>query len=286
MKKIIHTFIPDKELRKRIKISILSAFPFLKKEKKMKLGVSYSVWDGEELLEASIKSIREHSDYINVVWQKVSWFGESCDENLENLLLSLKEKGLIDEIIYFEPNLKLSPNINEINKRNLGLKGVQKANCSHFLIMDTDEFYKPEEFKAAKEHILYYDITHSICNQYMYPHINCRESSVAGFFAFFIHKINQHTKLVMNACSPVPWLVDPTKQIPITKKSKFCFMNNIAMHHYGGVRKDITKKYRNSSVNLAKEDQISLTEWANSDMERKIAQGECVKAKNIFNIEI
>ena len=55
----------------------------------MKLGVSYNIFDGEELLENSIKSIRENVDYISVVYQEVSNFGNPCDENLIPLLNDL-----------------------------------------------------------------------------------------------------------------------------------------------------------------------------------------------------
>ena len=41
----------------------------------MKLGVSYNVFDGEELLESSIKSIRDNVDHISVVYQTISNFG-------------------------------------------------------------------------------------------------------------------------------------------------------------------------------------------------------------------
>ena len=44
----------------------------------MKLGVTYSLFDGEELLPFSILSIRPHVDYINVVFQEHSWFGDKC----------------------------------------------------------------------------------------------------------------------------------------------------------------------------------------------------------------
>lgn len=35
-----------------------------------KLGITYSLFDGEELLKYSIKQIRKSADYINVVYQK------------------------------------------------------------------------------------------------------------------------------------------------------------------------------------------------------------------------
>ena len=41
--------------------------------KNNKLGVSYNLFNGEELLEASIKSIRQNVDYINVIYQEYSW---------------------------------------------------------------------------------------------------------------------------------------------------------------------------------------------------------------------
>ena len=56
----------------------------------MKLGVSYNVFDGEELLESSIKSIRSEVDYISVVYQTVSNFGNQCSEELIPLLNRLK----------------------------------------------------------------------------------------------------------------------------------------------------------------------------------------------------
>jgi len=59
----------------------------------MKIGVSYNLFDGEELLESSIKSIRKNVDYISVVYQTVSNFGNPCDEGLVPLLEELKSKG-------------------------------------------------------------------------------------------------------------------------------------------------------------------------------------------------
>lgn len=283
---ILNKLIPNIDDRRALKAEIKSKFPFLIKDKKMKLGVSYSVWDGEELLEASIKSIRENSDYINVVWQRKSWFGEPCDENLESLLLSLKEKGLIDECIEFVPDFNIKPVDNEFSKRSLGLKYVQKARCTHFLIMDTDEFYRPEDFKNAKEYILKHNITHSFCNQYLYPSINYRESIAAGFYAVFIHKISIFSKLVKDAYSPFPFFVDPTKQIPIRLGSKCCFLNNIVMHHFGGVRKDARRKFRNSAANLTLKDQENLVSWTESASDDKQKNKKLVFEENVFNITL
>jgi CRP-like cAMP-binding protein len=63
----------------------------------MKLGISYNLFDGEELLEGSIKQIRQHVDYVSVVYQTISNFGNTCSPELIRLLEKLKSEGLIDE---------------------------------------------------------------------------------------------------------------------------------------------------------------------------------------------
>lgn len=49
------------------------------------------VFDGEELLEFAVKSIRNVIDYISVTYQDVSYFGNKADPNL----LSYLENGLM-----------------------------------------------------------------------------------------------------------------------------------------------------------------------------------------------
>lgn len=46
-----------KRLFKNIVLNILKSLNVITAPSKAKLGISYSVWDGEELLEASIKSV-------------------------------------------------------------------------------------------------------------------------------------------------------------------------------------------------------------------------------------
>ena len=252
-----------------------------------KIGVSYSVWDGEELLEASINSIRICVDYVNVVWQKESWFGEPCSEMLEELLMDLKEKGLINELILFEPNLRTASNANETKKRNIGLTAAKKANCTHFMTLDTDEFFRSDEFELAKQFILKHDITHSACNQLMYLTPTCRMSDPAGFFAPFLYKITKDEKLVQGCYKNSPWLIDPTKQIPIKKNSKICFMHNVAMHHYDKVRKDLPKKYRNSAARLEEKQQEEILNLLSPELIQKGLDDEhYIKTENYFNIKV
>ena len=67
----------------------------------MILGVSYSVFDGIELLESSIKQIRQHVDFIDVQYQLKSWFGKPIKLKDMQTLLDLQNRGLIDSLSLF-----------------------------------------------------------------------------------------------------------------------------------------------------------------------------------------
>ena len=125
---------------------------------KHKWGVSYSVFDGHELLEKSILSIRESVDYINVVYQTTSWYGNKCDDDLLPALQRLKDAGLIDELIEYtyihkDGRSGHAPKY-EKQKRSLGLNAAKKAGCTYFMTMDCDEFYFKDELENAKKYIL------------------------------------------------------------------------------------------------------------------------------------
>ena len=49
----------------------------------MKLGLAYNLFDGEELLEYSLRSIRNNVDYISVQYQEISNHGEKCHRGAE-----------------------------------------------------------------------------------------------------------------------------------------------------------------------------------------------------------
>lgn len=128
----------------------------------MKLGVSYIVFDGIELLEHSIKQIRKHVDYVQVIYQSTSWFGHSIKNEDLVTLNSLKIKGLVDELTKFQDFVPLKDSLTnsiskakvyEKTKRELGLKSALRRGCTHYLCMDVDEFYQEEQFAAAKAEI-------------------------------------------------------------------------------------------------------------------------------------
>ena len=111
-----------------------------------KYGISYNIFDGEELLEDSILQIRDLVEYISVVFQRESYWGNKCSANLIETLNRLKREGLIDDLVEYTNSPQLSPHYNQINKRNIGIELSKRNYCTHHMSMDCDEFYVEEQF--------------------------------------------------------------------------------------------------------------------------------------------
>lgn len=245
IEKFIAKIKKNNELKKNIKEKIL----FHNK----KLGVSYNVFDGVELLESSILSIRKNVDYINVVFQKVSNYGEMAEDNSIKILNRLKSLKLIDNFILYHPDLDAPSSLNELKKRELGLKDCLNHKCTYFLNMDTDEYYLEDQFFKAKRFIFENNISCSACPMYYYiksPHYKFVEPRRSTFVPF-ICKIDSRTKLKLAAKSFC--LVDPTRMVSFKGRVWIFAPNMIAMHHMAFVRKDLLKKFRNSSYNVNQE---------------------------------
>ena len=59
----------------------------------MKLGVAYNIFDGEEMLPFSLKNLRPMVDFICVVYQTTSNFGNE-NPTLKKTLENLKGSGI------------------------------------------------------------------------------------------------------------------------------------------------------------------------------------------------
>jgi hypothetical protein len=230
----------------------------------MKLGVSYNLFDGEELLEGSIKQIRDHIDYISVVCQTTSNFGKPCSEDLLPLLKRLKKEKLIDEVLLYTPQIENGGHFNEIQKRNVGLKTSLKVNCTHHMSMDCDEYYISSEFENLKKLIEEGNYDSSYCQMLSYyKSWEYYLDPPEDYYVSLITKIDNNSQYVLAA--PAPVLVDPTRRIYGLKKPLILKRNQIQMHHGSYVRKDIRSKLENSSasVNFVK-DIERLVEYYNN----------------------
>ncbi|MCL2749358.1 MAG: glycosyltransferase [Alphaproteobacteria bacterium] len=217
-----------------------------------KFGISYSVYDGEELLEASIRHIRSFVDYICIVYSEKSWYGDAANPGLAKLVHNLKQSGLVDEVIHYETNPvdKNSPQrlkfktAEQIKKRNVGLAAARKAGCDYFMTMDTDEFYDKAAFQKAQEFIR--------CNpkiSHFFVHIlNYGRSPTERYdgrkweyFVPFFAKIRRNSMLGTN--KKVPCVTDPTRNVSHHFGARYWVLSDIFMHHFTRVRKDLDNKY-------------------------------------------
>jgi hypothetical protein len=215
----------------------------------MKLGVSYNVFDGEELLEGSIKQIRTEVDYVSVVYQTISNFGNPCNPTLISLLEKLKNEGLIDELYHYKPKTDKGGHYNEITKRNVGLSISQRAGCTHHMSMDSDEYYNTLEFNNIKKLIEYGDYDSSYCQMMTYyKDWEYVLDPPETYYVSLIFKLNTDSTYVFGANAPV--LVDPTRKMSNCIKPLILERNKIQMHHGSYIRNDIKLKLVNSSASI------------------------------------
>lgn len=244
-------------------------------------GVSYSVFDGEELLQDSLKIIRPHADYINIVYQRHSWYGNPANPRLVEILKKLQEQGLIDELIEYVPNYKLSAGKQERFKRNLGLKHAKKHGVDYFMCMDTDEFYIADEVIKAKKYIVTNGITHSFCPIATYA-TPTQRSLVPSYFVQFFSLIGPFSKLKWNRHSVA--LVDPTRQLNHIMGAKYYVLPALEMHHMTGYRKNLIKKFSNSSAAHARKKLVkgySVKGYSDMLLEKSVTVPNIFKIKKL-----
>lgn len=259
----------------------------------MRLGISYNLFDGEELLESSIKSIRNEVDYVSVVYQTISNFGQKCDEGLVPLLERLKSEGLINELFEYNPKINKGGHFNEITKRNIGLSLSEGVKCTHHMAMDSDEFYTIEQFQYLKKVMEEGDYDSSACQMTTYyKEPIYRLEPKEEYYVSLLFKIKQGREYIMG--HPFPVLVDPTRRME-SGNCKIFTRDEIEMHHMSYVRENIEKKVRNSSAKVNFESWIPeflnyFNNWKEGDdalmpglPPRKY---DLIKVGNNFNINI
>lgn len=231
--------------------------------KKFKLGIAYNVFDGEELLEASIKSVRPEAEYITVVYQLTSNFGQSASENLMPLLIDLKNRQLVDEIYFYEAkDVDKDASYHERQKRDIGLELAKNAGCNYFLSMDTDEFYEAKEIKNAKKYIYEESVECSAVpvveyiKEPIYMIINGHTWSFGkneeryALYAPFIMKINENH--AQSHGGYFPCMVDTNRSLNGNKKFYLFAKHDIVMHHMSTIRRNLKFKYENSNLRSIK----------------------------------
>lgn len=248
----------------------------------MKLAAIYNVWDGDELLAGSMRQIRRSVDHIIVVHQEVSNFGEEYISKVINYI------PYIDQQIFYTPNLAWSGTKNETAKRQLGLDAAIAAGCTHFIFMDCDEYYSSDQFERCKDIIGKLDIETSVIKmQTYYKEPVWQVEGLDNYYVPFICKIVPGIKC--GFFPNFPFYCDPTRQIN-TRHAIHLIEENIVMHHYSWVRKDIVRKLNNSSAKVNFKEKIAylLDEFKNAKLGSEISwfqNRKLILAPNTFKIE-
>jgi hypothetical protein len=247
-----------------------------------KFGVTYSVYDGLELLESSLRSIRPACDYINIVYSDESWYGEKSPIEIRPILQDLVARGLADEILEYKVDTKQTPIANESKKRNAGMRAALRAGCDYLMSMDADEYYVASELESMKSEMLEKGITHSYACSLPYRNATEMIALCNGMHSQYVQtfcKINRFSKFGGSRRKLVT-VVDPTRRISNRwQRQKHWVFNTLWMHHYIAYRKDFTSKCRNSSSSG-----VRATNAANS--RAMLDRMPAVEMDNIFGLPI
>ena len=136
----------------------------------IKLGVSYAVFSGLDLLKPSIQNIKPFASHITVVWSPISSTGEKIADYALDLLNDLYDSKLIDELIRFDPKITNDPVQMQDNcrlKREIGRLSCVSAHCTHHLIRDCDEFHDALQMKQILDTYPTVDCTLSRIREYI-----------------------------------------------------------------------------------------------------------------------
>ena len=241
----------------------------------MKLGISYNLFDGKELLESSIKSVRNEAFHINVVYQTTSYYGNKAETDIEKFLLHLKAKGLIDEIHHYNEDFsKPQKHYYERKKRDIGLQIAKKFGCTHFLSMDVDEFYDEKQLNFAKSFIEQNKIKTSAVSilEYLknpqYRFVNSYAFTPQDDYNFYVPFIMKINKILPQKHTGkfYPCHVDPSRSLNNKEKFYLFSKQDVVMHHMSTVRKNLHKKYANSNLNLGDENVLKEIQDIKNDI--------------------
>jgi len=232
---------------------------------KMVLGAVWNFWDGEETLSESVDSIRKHVDFLGVVYQEKSNFGElRTPDDMRKIKAQFKSLKL--EVLHYEPKGRGTQG--EIEKRNQALDLCKAFGCTHLIVMDADEVYDPEKFAQVKADIDRYDY-HTTCAPMAthYKFRGCILDPKEDYYVPLIYKIDDRC---FGRCQAFPVVADPARKLTTAGKHirRVYVADEIEMQHLSFVRSDaesLARKLRNSSASVNWPDKIPffIQQWEN-----------------------
>jgi hypothetical protein len=241
----------------------------------MKLCAIYNVWNDWDLLKYSIKNIRPLVEGVIIVGSVRSNFGELSPIPQEWLYVSMENDGI--QTYIREPQFK-QPSYSETDKRNFGLEKAKELGFTHFLTIDSDEFYEHDPFLKAKERFhVENNLSGLVCDCQTYFKSPKLTIGLDTTLVPFIHVLTPTIRHEFNRNYPFAWehgwknkgiRIDPTRSLNINSGVEKI---DLRMHHMSWVRKDYKLKIRNST--------------ARTNLERSCIMNDLVHAKEGYFVE-
>jgi hypothetical protein len=178
----------------------------------------------------------------------VSNFGEPINQESLDILHQLQHEKLITSLTPYETDLSKNAQFNEIAKRNIGLTINKRFGMTHFMSMDCDEIYFEKELEYAKKVMEEGNFDSSACKmEFYYKYPNIKIKKFFDMYVSLIYKIN-HRKFILNEKWDI--VIDPTRKMSVGNIKKFK-SDEILMHHYSYIRKNIKSKIYNTTTRIA-----------------------------------
>lgn len=255
----------------------------------MKLCAVYNVWGDLDLLISSVHNIAPVVDGIIIIASHHSNYDEAPEYYCPREWPFDGSLGKIEMISFEAKGPAMS---RETEKRNFGLETARKKGFTHYLSMDADEFYDPEEFKKARQAFRENDsLAGLVCKSRVYFSRPDLTIGMDTTLVPFIHKITPTLRHEFNRKYPFAWegkniRIDPTRSFNIDSGVE---MSPIVMEHFSWVRRDMEaykRKIRNSTAraNLERsnilQDLVNAKEGGYCEFYKK----HLVRVPNRFNI--
>lgn len=215
----------------------------------MKIAACFTVFNGLELLEASIANIVDKVDHIVICYQETSNKGHKSTELMPFINeLQGKKYNSKFEFIEFKPVSNVNTKENERQKHQLMLSYARFIGCSHWILMACDHFYTAEQIDFAKKEVEIndYDVTFTKMFTY-YKHPTWQLTPIEDYFMPFLMAIRPESVICnMN----YPLLVDPSVKVNTINKWRLFELDEIALHHYSMIRINIRDKFLNAAASI------------------------------------
>lgn len=212
----------------------------------IKVGVGIICYEGTEHLRSIIEEIRSEVDEIVLLWSDKSYAGKKADDTDKAEVSRILQDGLANDIVYFPCISYLPPREQETVRRNQGLAYFQSRGMDYALIMDSDEFYKKEDFIKAKDIVRTWLPQATFCyyrNYYKYKECELQDDCFEQMRVVpFLCSTSQRFQYDI----PFYYPSDPTRRMS-THFNYYFPKEVLTMNHWSWIRNDIRKKIMNWS---------------------------------------